>query len=278
MSKGYLLEKLTWPKAKKAFEETSVVVIPIGSTEQHGPHLPEGTDFFIPREMGRRLIEVSNIIVTPTIPFGYAKYHTMFPGTLSLKEDTLRSMLIDICEDLLKYGTTHILFIDGHGGNLNALRQCGEWLRERQVPSAVACWWQMTHVIDPNWQAIGHADYLETAAILDLDETLVDMKAARLPVNKPLTPKIEMLDPHGAKFNNATVSVNLLVGDMTDTGDLMEYGLTGAKDYTIEPSTATRQMGEKFYAGLTQYLADFIEEFRKVQLPPITAIGPLARK
>lgn len=149
MKKGYLLERLTWPKAKKAFEETTFVVVPIGSTEQHGPALPLGTDFFVPRDIANRLIEKSNVIVTPTIPFGYAKYHTTFPGTLSLHEDTLRQVLIDLCEDLLKYGTTHILFIDGHGGNLTALRQCGIWLRERCIPSAVAVWWQIAPSIDP---------------------------------------------------------------------------------------------------------------------------------
>jgi creatinine amidohydrolase len=277
MTQGYMLERLTWPMAKKAFEDTSFVVIPIGSTEQHGPHLPLGTDFFVPREIARRLVERSKVIVTPTIPFGYAKYHTMYPGTLSLQESTLRNVLIDICEDLLKYGTTHFLFVDGHGGNLNALRQTGEWLRERRVPSAVAVWWQLTQTTNPDWKAIGHADYIETSAVLGLDESLVDMAAAHLPKNKKLTAKIEMLDPHSARFNDGIVSVNLMTGDITDTGDLMEVGLTGAKDYTIEPSTGTREMGEQFYRGQVDYLVEFIEEFRKVTLPPIAATGPLAR-
>ncbi|MCJ7622716.1 MAG: creatininase family protein [Anaerolineaceae bacterium] len=278
MKKGYLLENLTWPKAKKAFEETSMVVIPVGSTEQHGPHLPLGTDFFVPREIARLLMERSNVIVTPTLPIGYAKYHTMFPGTLSLKEETLKNVLIDICEDLLKYGTTHILFIDGHGGNLNALRQCGEWLRKRCVPSAVVTWWQLAPAIDPSWQAIGHADYIETSAILALDEDLVDLDSAKLPTNKDLSPTLRMLDPHTIEFNNATVAINLLTGDITDTGDMMEFGLTGAKDYTIEPSTGTKELGKKFYEGQADYLAEFIKEFRKVSLPPIEKTGPLAKK
>lgn len=278
MKKGYLLEKLTWPMAKKAFEDTSMVVIPVGSTEQHGPHLPVGTDFFLPREIARLLLERSNVIVTPTLPIGYAKYHTMFPGTLSLTEETLKNVLIDICDDLLKYGTTHILFIDGHGGNLNALRQCGEWLRKRCVPSAVVTWWQLAPAIDPSWQAIGHADYIETSAILALDEDLVDLEAAKLPTNKDLSPELRMLDPHTIAFKNATVGINMLTGDITDTGDLMEFGLTAAKDYTIEPSTGSKALGEKFFEGQADYLADFVEEFRKVTLPPIEETGPLAKK
>jgi hypothetical protein len=85
-----------------------------------------------------------------------------------------------------------------------------------------------------------------------------------------------MLDPHSARFNDGIVTVNLMTGDITDTGDLMEIGLTGAKDYTIEPSTGTREMGEQFYQGQVDFLAEFIEEFRKVSLPDIRATGPLA--
>ncbi|MCE5208706.1 MAG: creatininase family protein [Chloroflexi bacterium] len=278
MEKGYMLEKLTWPKAKKAFEDTTFVVIPIGSTEQHGPHLPVGTDFMVPREIAARLVKKSKVIVTPTIPFGYAKYHTTFPGTMSLHEDTLRQVLIDLCEDLLKYGTTHILFIDGHGGNLNALRQCGIWLRERCIPSAVAVWWQIAPAIDPSWQAIGHADYVEVSAVLGIDESLVDMDVARLPKNKDLSDKLVTLDPHSTKFQGGVVGVNLFTADITDTGDLMEFGLTGAKDYTIEPSTGTKEIGERFLEGQADYLANFIEEFRKVTLPPVETTGPLAKK
>mgnify|MGYP000885930602 CR=1 FL=1 len=278
MDKGYLLENLTWPKAKKAFEDTTFVVVPIGSTEQHGPALPVGTDFMIPREIGNRLVKKAKVIVTPTIPFGYAKYHTTFPGTLSLEEDTLRQVLIDICDDLLKYGTTHILFVDGHGGNLTALRQCGIWLRERCIPSAVAVWWQIAPTIDPSWQAIGHADYVEVSAMLGVDESLVDMEAAKLPKNIDLTDKLRTLDPHSTEFEGGVVGVNLLTADITTTGDLMEFGLTAAKDYTIEPSSGTKEMGEKFLEGQADYLAKFIEEFRKVTLPPVKSTGPLAKK
>ncbi len=278
MAKGYFLERLTWPQAQKAFASTSVVVIPIGSTEQHGPHLPLGTDFLVAQELARRLGERSNVIVTPTIPIGYAKYHTVFPGTLSVSEETLSRALVEICGDLLRYGTTHILFVDGHGGNMTALRQCGEWLRERCVPSAIACWWEMTQVVNPEWLALGHADYVETATVLAIDESLPDMPAAHLAVNKPLSPNIALDDLRVARFKGAKLTVNLIMTDITDQGDMMEFGLTGAKDYKIPPTAGTKAMGEEIYEGLANYLAEFVEEFRKIKLPPIGSVGPLAKK
>lgn len=276
MTQGYFLERLTWPKAKEAFEKTSFVVVPLGSNEQHGPALPTGTDWMVAKEMARRLGERANVIVTPTLPIGYAKYHTVFPGTLSVSQETLTRMLIEICQDLLKYGTTHILFVDGHGGNLPALAQAGAWLREQNIPAAVACWWEMTQVVNPEWLAIGHADYIETAAMLALDESIVDMDAARLAVNKPLSDTIDLDNLHVARFNGGTLSVNLYMTDITDDGAMMEYGLTSAKNFNTPPTAATKEMGEAIYEGLADYLANFVEEFRKVSLPVLHSVGPTA--
>ena len=276
MAEGFLLERMTWPQAQAAFRRTSFVVVPIGSTEQHGPHLPLGTDFLVADELARRLGERANVIVTPTLPVGYAQYHAVFPGTLSLSEETLTRALIEVCENLVRYGTTHILFVNGHGGNSMALRRCGEWLRKRCIPTAVACWWEMTHVVNPEWLALGHGDYVETAMILALDASLPDMSAASVAVNKPLTGKIALDDLRAARFKGAHLAVNLIMTDISDDGGMMEHGLTAAKDFTIPPTAATKDMGNKIYDGLADYLAEFIDEFRQVKLPPIGSVGPLA--
>jgi creatinine amidohydrolase len=276
MAEGFLLERMTWPQAAAAFKRTSFVIVPTGSTEQHGPALPLGTDFMVAHELARRVGARANVIVTPTIPIGYAQYHAVFPGTLSFTEETLARMYIEICTNLLRYGATHILFVNGHGGNNVSLRQCGEWLRKHCVPAAVACWWEMTGVVNPEWLALGHGDYVELSTVLAIDETLPDMAAAKLAVNKPLTPNIALDDLRLAKFKGGHVAVNLIMTDITDDGAMMEFGMTAAKDYMIPPTTATKEIGEKLYEGLADYLAEFIEEFRKVKLPPIGSVGPLA--
>jgi creatinine amidohydrolase len=274
--KTYLLEHMTWPEVKEAFERTSVVVIPIGSTEQHGPHMPVGTDFLVAQELGRRLGERANVIVTPVIPIGYAKYHTTFPGTLSVSEETLTNALIEICDDLLKYGMTHVIFVNGHGGNMRSLGRCGEFLRQECVPAAVACWWEMTQVVNPEWLAIGHGDYIETSAMLAIDDSLPNMDIAKIPENKDLSETIALDTPHGARFKGGHLTVNLITNDITESGDMLEYGLTVAKDYGIPPTVATKEMGEEILNGLADYLAEFVEEFRKVELPAIEDMGPLA--
>jgi creatinine amidohydrolase len=277
MAESFLLERMTWQQAEAAFKRTSFVVVPTGSTEQHGPALPLGTDFMVAHELARRVGQRANVIVTPTIPIGYAQYHAVFPGTLSLTEETLTKAYIEICTNLIRYGATHILFVNGHGGNNVSLRRCGEWLREKCVPAAVACWWEMTGVVNPNWLALGHGDYVELSTILAIDETLPDMAAAKVAVNKPLTEKIALDDLRLAKFKGGHLAVNMIMTDISDDGAMMEYGMSGAKDYTIPPTTASKEIGEALYEGLADYLVEFIEEFRKVTLPPIGSVGPLAK-
>jgi creatinine amidohydrolase len=276
MSKGFFLEEMTWPQAKEAFLKTTFVVIPLGSNEQHGMHLPTGTDWKIAKELAKRLGERANVIVTPTLPIGYAKYHTVFPGTLSVSQETLTRMLIEICEDLIKYGVTHILFVNGHGGNMTSLFQAGTWLRAQSIPAAVACWWEMTEVVNPDWLATGHADYVETALMMSVDPAHLDMKSAQLPANKTLTDTISLDNLDAAKFREGKLTVNLVMSDITDNGSMVEYGLTAAKSYDVHPSSATAEMGEAMLTGLADYLADFVEEFRKVKLPALYSVGAVA--
>ncbi len=275
MTQGYFLERLTWPQAKEAFKETTVVVVPTGSTEQHGPHLPVGTDWMVARDLARRVGERAKVIVTPILPFGYAKYHTVFPGTLALKEETLKQALIDICEDLLKYGATHILFVNGHGGNTTALRQCGEWLRERCIPAAVASWWTIAHLANPDWNLIGHADYIETSAVMALNPDLIDLSVARNHKNRNLTDKLAMQNLDIVRFKNANLLINSVMSDVTETGDMLEIGESPATNYDIEPTSATAEMGNKILEAVADYLAEFIEEFRKVHYPPLKVVDRL---
>jgi creatinine amidohydrolase len=275
-TKRFLLQEMTWPEAQEAFRRTSVVVIPIGSTEQHGPHMPLGTDFLVAENLARRLGGRAEVIVTPTIPIGYAKYHTEFPGTLSVSEETLTRALIEVCDDLIKYGATHILFVNGHGGNMPSIIRCGEELRKRCVPVAAACWWQMSQVVNPEWLAIGHGDYLEVSVVLAIDESLPNMDVARLPRNKNLSATISLDSPDIARFKEGTLFVNLVSVDATDTGDMLEIGLTGASSYEVPPTSGSKEMGEAILEGLAGYLAEFVQEFRKVTLAPLDTLGPLA--
>ena len=138
-----LLQDMTWEEAKEAFKTVRLGIIPTGSMEQHGPHLPVGTDFLIADRLAKGVAEKTDAIVTPTIPIGFASYHQDFEGTLAVTPEHLAAYYLDVVNSLLLFGVTHVLFINGHGGNAGALSTVCRDLRDRGIPSAFIQWWQV---------------------------------------------------------------------------------------------------------------------------------------
>jgi creatinine amidohydrolase len=117
-----LLELLTWPEVETYLQTQDAIVLPIGSTEQHGPTGILGTDFVCAGAIARGLHETLDALVGPTIPFGMAEHHTGFPGTISLKPATLTHVVKDCVGSLAKHGFRKFFFVNGHGGNIAVLR------------------------------------------------------------------------------------------------------------------------------------------------------------
>lgn len=120
---------LTWREAEEAFRKNPVILIPMGSIEQHGPHIPVG-DYRYATEVARRIAEKTGAIAAPTIPWGHSDYFRPFPGTVSLRPETLTLLLQDICDGFLRFGLDHLLFICCHKGNLPIIEQVARRLRE----------------------------------------------------------------------------------------------------------------------------------------------------
>jgi mycofactocin system creatininase family protein len=105
------LRELTWP----AVDPTALLVVPLGSTEQHGPHLPFTTDTDLAEELARRLAAAyPDALVAPAIPYGSAGEHASFPGTLSIGQEALAAVLVELVRSS-HFART--LFVNGHGGN-----------------------------------------------------------------------------------------------------------------------------------------------------------------
>ena len=264
---GYLLEELTWPRAAAAFSETKTVIIPTGSIEQHGPHLPVGTDYLIAQAIARRVGEISPVIVAPAIPIGYADYHADFPGTLSLTEKTLMEVYQEICDYFVSYGVTHIVFINGHGGNLGPLTAVGNYLRKKNVLAATILWWESAQALNTSWSLIGHGDFLETSLVLAINEKIVDLERAKLPVRHNLSDTLILDDIHECRFKSGLIHVTLRTRDYTDTGDMIEYGASPGVDHSIPPTEASSKLGKEVMEKVGVYIKEFIEEFQKVRLP-----------
>jgi len=122
------LASMTWVEAAEAFKRNPVILIPMASIEQHGPATPVG-DYRYTTEIARRVAEATGAISCPTIPWGYSEYFKPFPGSISIRPETLTMLLEDHLDCLLRHGLDHILFVVGHKGNLPIVEQFGRKVR-----------------------------------------------------------------------------------------------------------------------------------------------------
>jgi len=143
-----LLHLSTWQEVESYLRQSNGVIIPIGSTEQHGPTGLIGTDFICAEAIAHGISKEIDALVTSTLTIGMAEHHMGFPGTISLQPSTLILLVKDYVGSLAKHGFKHFLFINGHGGNIAILRSAfTEIYRELpDVKCRVANWWMCSPV------------------------------------------------------------------------------------------------------------------------------------
>ena len=186
------MSEVAWSRLKAAETKAlaardAVVVVPVGSTEQHGPHLPTQVDALIVNEIAiraaRQALATMPIVVTPTIWSGLAEHHMSLGGTLSLDFATFSSLLRCICRSLQRQGFRRILLLNGHGGNIAALTVIvNELAVELGAPIATATYWHLARdefaEILEHQTTVRHACEAETSMVLAIAPELVDRSLA----------------------------------------------------------------------------------------------------
>jgi len=143
-----LLQNLTWPQVETYLKTNKTIIMPIGSTEQHGPTGLIGTDFLTANALAIEVGEQTNTLVAPALNFGMAAHHMAFSGTMSLKPSTYLQVFMDIFESFATHGFEKIFFINGHGGNIIPLQNAFcEWKsRNSSLQFVLENWWRMPEV------------------------------------------------------------------------------------------------------------------------------------
>jgi creatinine amidohydrolase len=111
----------SWPEVEKYLETSKAILIPIGSTEQHGPNGLLGTDALCPEIIARRAGDEAGFLVGPTFNVGQAQHHMAFPGTITLRPSTMIAVMLDWAQSLTRHGFERVYWLNGHGGNVGTI-------------------------------------------------------------------------------------------------------------------------------------------------------------
>lgn len=163
-----LLQLSTWPEIEHYLTTSRGIIIPIGSTEQHGPNGLIGTDAICPEIIAHTLAAEIGVLVAPTLNFGMAHHHLGFPGTVSLRPTTLIAVIVDLVQSLALHGFRHLYFLNGHGGNVATVNAAFAEIyaqisfTSHSTPSPLRCkltnWWAVPAIAQLSKQLFGHSE------------------------------------------------------------------------------------------------------------------------
>lgn len=193
----------TWPEIDRSARR--LLVLPLGSTEQHGPHLPLDTDTVIAGRLAAALrARFPQVGLAPSMPYGASGEHRDFPGTLSIGTEALTAVLIEFVRHA-SLTWRHVLVINGHGGNAGALARAAELTRFEGRSLTVH------HAATGGERADPHAGYRETSLMLHLNPAVVRTDLLAAGNTSALTDLLPQLRRHGVRH----VSANGVLGDPT---------------------------------------------------------------
>jgi creatinine amidohydrolase len=235
--------RLSAPALRSLAAADAIVLLPVASTEQHGPHLATGVDDFLCGEVCRRTAAIvaasQPIVVAPTVWFGLADHHVAFGGTFSISLPTYHAVLRDLCRSILQAGFKRIALVNGHGGNIQALAAfTGELTRELGAPIATTTYFMEAldeaKAILEDQKALMHACEAETSMMMAAHPDLVD--------------RARLSEAHGPAFDIAS-SLQPSLKRFRTFAELTPSGVAG------DARKASAKKGERLFEACAANLA-----------------------
>ena len=257
---------MTWEEFRDNVNSGTVIVVPVGSTELEGTHLPLGVDTIMADGVAARLAGEPGVLIGPTLPIGYSKWFNPFPGTISLEHDTLTRVFLEYCTCLINHGVKRIVFLNSHRGNNSCIEAAARTLiMERKVRIGMLSIWKLANDLTSRESGMiregkfTHAGEIMTSSIMALEpETVVIDKIAPDSVKSPTGSLFEVKNSLGdTAFQGSIQTVYQDIRDVTDTGIMGD------------PTPASAEKGEAILKLITDYARSFLQEFRNL---------PIARK
>jgi creatinine amidohydrolase len=244
-SKGVLLEDLTWLEAEKRLTPQTVVVIPIGAAaKEHGPHLKLNNDLILAEYFKKRVLAQADVVIAPTVNYHFYPAFLEYPGSTSLRLETARDLMVDICRSLARYGPRRFYALNTGVSTLRALKPAADILAAEGI---ILRYTDTLKIVEDVVKSVSkqeggtHADEIETSMILYMDPSAVDMKKA-----------VKDYHPQG-KLG--------LTRNPKGEGTYSPTGIRG------DPTLATREKGKIVVEAKVAAILKEIEELRRSAVP-----------
>jgi creatinine amidohydrolase len=265
-TKNYL-PHMTWPEVEQALKRTDVVIIPVGSIEQHSKHLPLGTDSYDAIEICKLIAQKSEVLVAPVVLAGLSSHHMGFPGTITLTPETFEAVVYETALSLIKHGFRKILIYSGHDGNEVSVANVIQKINQTTPATAVDLRKVRVPRKEPLYPPIpwdGHAGVEETSLELYVIGSLVDMSKAENPILTipPNVLKFQEMSKTNPIFDEVWYNMwlrPLETGKKTSTREMTNNGALTKADI----KTATAERGRAEVEDFISAAVKFIEEWRK---------------
>ncbi|HEX4976977.1 MAG TPA: creatininase family protein [Nocardioides sp.] len=237
------LSTMTSPEAAEAVARTRTAVIPLGSVEQHGPHLPNGTDTFAAELVSREVADRLDAVHVPFGPYGVTPIHAGHPGTVTLRRETFEALLHDVCSQMIEAGVRTVVLVNWHEGNIPAMNAVATDLQDRHDVVFVAA--QACYTAQRLYREAGgeltHGGGIETLAVLAHDPSLVKLERAGDPTRPP-----------GAEELDAMRRSSEVYGFVTDVSELADDGWYG------NPQWATADRAAEFPGVVAEGVVELV--------------------
>lgn len=259
-----LLAELTWQQVNE-LDKSTVVIVPFGAMEQHGPHLPLETDALIATELVRRIdTEFDHrLLVAPTQWLGLSTHHMSFSGTISAFVETYLALATEILSSIAQAGFKKILALNAHGGNASALdvvlTKCR--LLHPQTRIVLVTYWSaaadaLTAIRESSLGGMGHACELETSLVL---------------ATKPSVVRSDRMQPDGRWSKSEFFGKDMLSGGAASMSrafaEISRDGGVG------DPRSASAEKGELFFRAIVIRLAELIRDLQSGKIDECNSVG-----